>query len=160
MNNKEPKGVIASLQALGLIDKENKVTVQGIDTLTRYVAHANNGEIQDENEKEWRPDYSETWEMDDDEVIKWEEKNHSAKILCADDYLEVMPTKPYHINKSGEKVYTDEVLYMSMTSINPLGECSVVIESKKEIIKLRDFLTKFIEKDENWFDIKKIEENN
>ena len=156
MNNVKTNGILANLQALGLIDENNKVTVEGIDVLTRYAEHESNAETQTD-EDEWEPEYSQTWNMDCDEVSEWEENKHSIKVQCADDWLEVIPTRLHHIGELGQKIYSNEVLFISMTSINPFEECSAIMESKKEIIKLRDYLTKFIEKDEDWY---KIEENN
>lgn len=144
MNNREPKGVIASLQALGLIDKENKVTVQGIDTLTRYVAHANNGEIQTE-EEDFIPEYLKTWDASKEDIEQWEEEHFGAVISTqGEGWMEVCLNKWYNAD-TGEPSGPD-TLCIAIKSDYGNEEALVDISQTAEIIKLRNFLNKFIER--------------
>lgn len=158
MNTQNPKGVIASLQSLGLIDEENKVTVQGLDVLTRYVANANNGEVQEED---WKPEYSHTCDMSLAEIEKWEQEEKRVSIPSWEGgRLEVSPTRAY-CEDTGERVWDKhEMIHIVACNYDREEECYLSLYDKKEIIKLRDYLTKFIEKDKDWFDIEKFEENN
>lgn len=150
---KENNGIIAKLKTLNFIDEESRVTVQGIDILSRCIENESNAETASEN-KEWIPEYVKTWDMSQEEVEEWEKENHAVSISCGDDILEAEPTKYYHIDRLGQKVYSREMLGLSVAHINSEEDCFVVFHSKQDIIKLRDYLTKFIEKDVEWYKTK------
>lgn len=98
-------------------------------------------------------------------IQKWEKENNAFAIF-EDGVLGVEPTKTFSLTENGEKVFNrQEVLVFSIWEETEPGEkvgksASTLITKKEDIIRLRDYLTKFIEKDEDWFDIEKFEENN
>lgn len=158
MTKKETNGVLASLQALGLIDEKSKVTIAGLDALTRYVAQENNNEGQTEYEEEWEPEYAHTTDMINGEIEEWAFKNHGIAIPSYEGgRLEITPTRFLYKGMHGKRWDKNEALCIVACNFEDEEEAMITIESKKDIIELRDYLTRFIEKDEDWY---KIEENN
>ena len=157
MNNVKTNGILSQLQALGLIDENNKVTVEGIDVLTRYAEHESNTETQTD-EEEWNPEYAETSDMNYSEIEEWACKNHGFAIPSTEGgRLQITPTRFLYESMNGKRWGKNEALCIVACNFEREEEAMITIESKESIIELRNYLTKFIEKDEDWY---KIKENN
>ena len=97
------------------------------------------------------------------EILKYKDMGNKNLLLIADQsdgQLEVMPSRGYHMTE-GVKVWDNKdslTFEIRDLSTNEVAICS--IQDKKKLIELRDYLTKFIEKEEDWFSIEEIKENN
>lgn len=141
------------LKEHGLIDENGKVTLVGRIMLesalkTKDFLEGGNNELM----KEFRPEYSSCWDKSEEGVKNWEDDNKS---LCLPGFdgglIEISPTKFYR-EENGKRIYDmDEFLCVVTVSEGNPSESLVYLWNKKDIIKLRDYLTKFIEKDEDWY---------
>lgn len=82
------------------------------------------------------------------EIQDWEKSHKSAYI--ADDmggYIEVMPARTLDDDNS---LSNEEFLYMLAVNATAYSVISLQFSNREDIIKLRDYLTRFIEKQEFW----------
>lgn len=138
-----------NLLKLGLIDQESKLTNAGFILLSTIASkHAPIIEKEDET-PQW--EYVKCYDIAPEEEERWEEEH---KGICIHGGNEgVMELKPirFYTTKNGQKIWEDfEDLVISMVDENSNSEAYINLTDKKDIIKLRDYLTKFIEKDEFW----------
>lgn len=88
-------------------------------------------------------------------ILNWEKENNAVAIF-EDGLLAVHPTKTFLLDENGEKKFNNqEVLVFNIWEEAEPGEkagktASVLVTDKEEVIRLRDYLTKFIEKEEDW----------
>lgn len=141
------------LKEHGLIDEDGKVTLVGRIMLESALQTKEflEGE-REELTNEFTPEYSSCWNKDSDEIIKWEEENKAVCIYGSNEGLiELVPSRFFNRDKDGNKIYTPgEHLFISMVEDNSNSEAYIIIENRKEMIKMRDYLTRFIEKEEYW----------
>lgn len=141
------------LKEHGLIDEDGKVTLVGRIMLESALQTKDflEGE-REELTNEFTPEYSSCWNKDSDEIIKWEEENKAVCIYGSNEGLiELVPSRFFNRDKDGNKIYAPgEHLFISMVEDNSNSEAYIIIENREEMIKMRDYLTRFIEKEEYW----------
>lgn len=138
------------LKEHGLIDKDGKVTLVGRIMLES--ALKTKEFLESECYNEFTPTYSECWNKNFDEIEKWESDNRSLYIGGSNEgCIEVTPTK-FYTEVEGVKVW-DNIERLSIVVVDDMfnSESHITIWSKENAIALRDYLTKFIEKDEDWY---------
>jgi hypothetical protein len=145
------------LKEHGLIDEDGKVTLVGRIMLesalrTKAFLEGNSNEPMEE----FSPKYSSCWGKDEEAVKNWEKDNNS---LClygfSEGLIEVSPTRFYR-EENGKRIYDmDEFLCVVTVSDSEPSESIMYLWNKKDAIKLRDYLTKFIEKEEDWYKMPK-----
>ena len=140
------------LKEHGLIDGDGRVTLVGRIMLesalqTKEFLEGGNNELM----KGFKPEYSSCWVKDEEEVKEWEEDNNSLCLFGLDGgMIEISPTKFYR-EENGKRIYDmDEFLCVVTVSDGSPSESLMHLWNKKDIIKFRDYLTKFIEKEEDW----------
>lgn len=139
------------LKEHGLIDEEGKVTLVGRVILQDALKASEHSESD-----EFKPEYSSCWDKNEDEVKKWEEENKSLCLFGFNEGLiEICPTRFYR-EEGGKRIYDlEEFLSVATVSDGNPSEALMYLWSKENIIKLRDYLTKFIEKEEDWYKLPK-----
>lgn len=136
------KNFINHLVSLGLIDKEQKLTEHGINHFASYLKSVVS--IEDDNEFEWSECHNKT----DEEIEKWEEETNSVCITGATEgLLEISPCR----DLLNEGVYgNNEFLVAVMIGEGMNNESVLSLQSREDIIKLRNYLNRFLEKQEFW----------
>ena len=137
------------LKEHGLIDEDGKVTLAGRIVLESVLASSASS-----YSEEFEPKYSSCWNKDSDEIINWEKENKAVCIPGSNEGLiEVTPIK-FYCEDSGVRVWEkQERLSVVMVDDMFNSEAHITIYSKENAIALRDYLTKFIEKEEDWYKI-------
>lgn len=137
------------LKEHGLIDEEGKVTLVGRIVLENALEASESS-----NSEEFEPKYSSCWNKDVDEIVKWVKENNALFIGgSSEGCLEITPTK-FYSEDSGVRVWEkQERLSVVMVDDMFNSEAHITIYSKENAIALRDYLTKFIEKEEDWYKV-------
>ena len=139
------------LKEHGLIDEEGKITLVGRIVLENSLKASENSE-----HEEFEPEYSSCWNKDSDEIIQWEKENNAIFIGGSNEgCMEIAPVK-FYCEDSGVRVW-DKQERLSIVMVDDIfkSEAHVTIYSKENVIALRDYLTKFIEKEEDWYKLPK-----
>lgn len=138
-----------NLLKLGLIDQESRLTSAGLILLNALIIEHAPSVMEEIESPQW--EHVECYDVRPEEEEQWEKENKSLCIHgCNEGVMELKPVRFYN-EKNGVKILEkSEDLVISMVDENSNSEAYINLMDKKDIIKLRDYLTKFIEKEEFW----------
>lgn len=138
-----------NLLKLGLIDQESKLTNAGLILLN--VIAEKHAPIMSEGGETPKWEHVECYDVTPEEEKQWEERNKSLCIHGGNEgIMELKPVR-FYTEKDGHKVWDDfEDLVISMVDENSNSEAYINLMEKDDIVRLRDYLTQFLEKDEFW----------
>lgn len=100
--------------------------------------------------KEWSECYGKT----DKEIRLWEIRNNSLCIEGATEgHIEIRPCR--FVSDEGD-YENEEFLFVGMTGKGVDNSATLLLQNREDIIKLRNYLTRFLEKQKSWVDEKKV----
>lgn len=104
-------------------------------------------EKQAENQLE-RIDWPECYGMTDKEIRLWEIRNNSLCIEGATEgHIEIHPCR--FVSDEGD-FENEEFLFVGMIGEGVDENATLLLQDREDIIKLRNYLTRFLEKQEFW----------
>lgn len=99
-------------------------------------------------DKEITPKYSESWNMTFEEIEKWEKEQHCLHI--SDGSGGLLEVKPMRVVDKDGNYGNEELLHFTSVDQAFTAEVPLLIADRNEIIKLRDYLNRFLQKTEFW----------
>ena len=144
------------LRELGLIDENGKITTVGFAVLKSTINDAEK-QMKSQNNGKIEMEFIKCYDKSFEDIEKWENENNAICVGgSSEGLIELLPTRFFHL-ENGRRIWSsEEALHVSILSDDTSSESFITLCNKSEMIKLRDYLTRFIEKEENWY---KIEEN-